>query len=258
MAKLQNYRVFSSAYRCYENPTSSCRGDSILSSVLTGVVECSVRSGYRAADLTAKLEKPYALLNDYHKAINEVMVMHHSGAQDDILGIEDDVFGIRITTWVKGCQLTSSYYARVWGWGDTLSGMWHYERRISVIDGLVSLQVTVHGNSICFGCKWRVDLVKHIIADQNVHCFWTRDPNDGSLHVTVGPLPPGMSPFEYLNSLFCVPSGGRGLFVLKLRASDADKKGPNQSDAEKKGPKQSQRKKQRAKARRPNSRHTVH
>jgi hypothetical protein len=38
--------------------------DSILSSVLTGVVECSVRSGYRAADLTAKLEKPYALLNE--------------------------------------------------------------------------------------------------------------------------------------------------------------------------------------------------
>jgi hypothetical protein len=165
--------------------------------------------------------------------------MQHSGA-------EDDIFGIVITTWVKGWQLTNSYYARVFGLDETLSGMWYYERRISVIDGLVSLQVTVHGGD-CYTCKRRVELVKHLIADQNVRCFWTRDPNDGSLHVIVGPLPPGMSPREYLNSLFC-GSGGRGLLVVKLRESDADKKGPNQS----------QREKQRAKARRPNSRHTVH
>jgi hypothetical protein len=206
--------------------------------------------------LNAKLEKPYALLNDYHKAINEVMVMQRSGA-------EDDIFGITITTWVKEWQLTNSYYARVRGWGDVLSGMWYYKRRISVIDGLVALQVTVHGGA-CYGCRRRVELVKHLTADQNVQCFWTRDPNDGSLHVTVGPLPPGMSPFEHLNSLFCVPSSTRGLFVVpvadleKVRQSEDDNKAPKQTSSDYKRPKQSQRKKQRAKARRAKRRHTVH
>jgi hypothetical protein len=178
---------------------------------------------------------------------------------------EDDIFGIAVKTWAaqKGCELTNSYYARVCGWDGSLCDVWYYERRISVRDGLVSLQVTVHGGG-CYTCKRRVELVKHLIADQNVQCFWIRDPNDGSLHVTVGPLPPGMSPREYLNSLFCVPSSTRGLFVVavadleKVRQSEDDNKAPKQASSDYKRPKQSQRKKQRAKARRAKRRHTVH
>jgi hypothetical protein len=128
---------------------------------------------------------------------------------------DDDRFEISVTTWVAetGGETTNSCYARVFGWDDNRGGLWYYARKIIVRDGLVSLQVTVHKNS-CFGCRLRVELIKKLIADQNIQCFWTREPNDGSLYVTVGPLPPGMPPSKYLTSVFSAHGSTRGLMVL--------------------------------------------
>ena len=76
---------------------------------------------------------------------------------------------------------------------------WHYDRRIIERDGLISLQVTVHcEDSYCYTCKQRVLFVQQQLANQNVHCFWTYEPDDASLYVTVGPPPKRTSGEIYL------------------------------------------------------------
>jgi hypothetical protein len=148
-------------------------------------------------------------------------------------------YGITVKAWFAEC--TNSYFAPVFAWDERRQELWNYERRIIARDGLVSLQVTVHHDT-CWTCRYRVLLVKQLIADQNVQCFWTREPDDVSLYVTVGPLPPGMPPSRYLTSLFCVAGSGRGLIVL---------------EGSYKSPKQSHRTKQRPKPRRPKRPQTV-
>jgi hypothetical protein len=105
-----------------------------------------------------------------------------------------DSYGIAIKTWfaAKGDEShKNSYYVRVEGW--------HYDRRIIKRDGLISLQVTVHcQDRCCYTCKERVCFVQQQLANHNVQCFWTCEPENGSLYVTVGPPPPGTSAEIYL------------------------------------------------------------
>ena len=76
---------------------------------------------------------------------------------------------------------------------------WHYDRRIIERDGLISFQVTVHPeDSYCYNCKDRVRFVQQQLADRNVQCFWTYEPDDASLYVTVGPPPKRTSAEMYL------------------------------------------------------------
>jgi hypothetical protein len=116
----------------------------------------------------------------------------------------DDVYhryGIVLKTWfASGSESTeNSYHVLVCGW--------NYHRWIMERDGLISFQVTVHGQDRdCYSCKERVQFVKQQLADQNVECFWTteRDYED-CLFVTVGPKPPCTSVEIYLSRLLGLP-----------------------------------------------------
>jgi hypothetical protein len=95
-----------------------------------------------------------------------------------------DRYGIVLKTWFAEASefRKNSYSVIVWGW--------NYHRRIIERDGLISFQVTVHGQDCdCYTCKWRVCFVKQQLADQNVQCFWTCESDDASLYVTVGSPP---------------------------------------------------------------------
>jgi hypothetical protein len=81
---------------------------------------------------------------------------------------------------------------------------WTYPRQIIEKDGLVCFQVTVDGEG-CSTCKERVAFVKQQLADQNVRCFWTLDPDNFLLYVTVGPPPHGVSVEDYLSRLLQWP-----------------------------------------------------
>ena len=104
----------------------------------------------------------------------------------------ESYYGIEVKTWcgAKGTE-SNSYYVIVEGWRD--------ERRIIKRDGLISFQVTVHPeDSYCYTCKDRVRFVQQQLADRNVQCFWTCEPDDASLYVTVGPPPKRTSAEMYL------------------------------------------------------------
>jgi hypothetical protein len=150
--------------------------------------------------------------------------------------IEDayDKYGITVKNGfaATASESTKSYHVSVRGW--------NYERRIIERDGLISFQVTVHGPS-CQGCYGRrVFFVQALLAVKKVQCFWTREPDDGSLYVTVGPAPPHMTTQMYLAEL--------GLFVSP---HSTDLQGSDNV------PKQVHSKKRRTKACRPKRRHTV-
>jgi hypothetical protein len=84
-----------------------------------------------------------------------------------------DRYGIVLKTWFAEASefRKNSYSVIVWGW--------NYHRRIIERDGLISFQVTVHGQDCdCYTCKWRVCFVKQQLADQNVQCFWTCESDD--------------------------------------------------------------------------------
>jgi hypothetical protein len=70
---------------------------------------------------------------------------------------------------------------------------------------LICFQVAVHHPDSCFTCKDRVSFVKEKLVIQNVQCFWTRQPDDGTLYVTVGPPPDGLSVEKYLSFLLDGP-----------------------------------------------------
>jgi hypothetical protein len=111
----------------------------------------------------------------------------------------DSYYGIAVKTWFgpKGNE-KNSRYVNVCGW--------HYGRWIIERDGLISFQVTVHSQEHhCYSCKDRIGFVKQQLADQNVQCFWTCEPDDGSLYVTVGPPPPGTSAEMYLSCVLGLP-----------------------------------------------------
>jgi hypothetical protein len=114
----------------------------------------------------------------------------------DRYGIAYDRYGITIKNGFAATagESTKSYHVSVRGW--------NYERRIIERDGLISLQVTVHGPS-CQGCYGRrVFFVQALLAVKKVQCFWTREPDDDSLYslyVTVGPAPPHMTTQMYLS-----------------------------------------------------------
>jgi hypothetical protein len=83
---------------------------------------------------------------------------------------------------------------------------WNYGRRLIERDGLISLQVTVHRDDrTCWSCKDRISYVKERLAEDNIPCFWTREPDDGCLYVTVGPLPQHTSVEKYLSFLLVLP-----------------------------------------------------
>jgi hypothetical protein len=104
----------------------------------------------------------------------------------------DSYYGIAVKPWFATMGTESkSYYVIV--------ETWHYDRRIIERDGLISLQVTVHcEDSHCYTCKQRVRFVQQQLANQNVQCFWTYEPEDASLYVTVGPPPKRTSAEIYL------------------------------------------------------------
>lgn len=104
----------------------------------------------------------------------------------------DSYYGIAVKSWfgAKGTE-SNSYYVIVENW--------HYDRRIIERDGLISFQVTVHcEDSYCYTCKDRVRFVQQQLAAQNVQCFWTYEPDEASLYVTVGPPPKRTSAEMYL------------------------------------------------------------
>jgi hypothetical protein len=113
----------------------------------------------------------------------------------------DNDYGIELKTWSaakNGESNKNSYYVRVW--------VWSHLRRVIERDGLISLQVTLHQEDRgCYTCKERVIYVKEVLAEQNVPCFWTREPDDGCLYVTVGPLPQHTSVEKYLSFLLVLP-----------------------------------------------------
>ena len=105
---------------------------------------------------------------------------------------DESYYGIEVKAWcgAKGTE-SNSYYVIVENW--------HYDRRIIERDGLISLQVTVHcEDRCCYTCKQRVHFVQQQLANQNVQCFWTYEPEDASLYVTVGPPPERTSAEIYL------------------------------------------------------------
>jgi hypothetical protein len=110
-----------------------------------------------------------------------------------------DRYGIVPKPWfaAKGSESkNNSYYVMVWGWSRL--------RRIIKRDGLISFQVTVHHreNRVCDTCAERIRFVKQQLADQNVACFWTAEPDyEDFLFVTVGPKPPRTSVERYLSRL---------------------------------------------------------
>jgi hypothetical protein len=116
-----------------------------------------------------------------------------------------DSYGITVKTWSYSKVVESiekSYDVMVWAvevrkdQGVMVS--WMNPRRVIERDGLISLQVTIHRSTSC-ACKRRVEFVKQWLADQNVQCFWTQEPDDDdSLYVTVGPRPPHMSTRSFL------------------------------------------------------------
>jgi hypothetical protein len=112
-----------------------------------------------------------------------------------------DSYGIVLKTWFAAKRSESkknSYYVVVWEW--------NYHRRIIERDGLISFQVTVHcrdGN--CYTCRERVSFVNQQLVDQNVQCFWTHEPDDDSLYVTVRPPPQRPSADVYLSFLLGLP-----------------------------------------------------
>ena len=112
-----------------------------------------------------------------------------------------DRYGIVLKTWaaVKGSESEENIY------NVTVCG-WSYLRRIIERDGLISFQVTVHGQDRdCYSCKERVQFVKQQLADRHVQCFWTCDSDDDTLYVTVGPRPPRTSVERYLSCLLILP-----------------------------------------------------
>jgi hypothetical protein len=112
----------------------------------------------------------------------------------------DNDYGIELKTWFdrKDSESEKTRYVTVYPW--------HYERRIIERDGLISLQVTVHPDDRgCWTCKERICFVKERFAEDNVPCFWTREPDDGYLYVTVGPLPQHTSVEKYLTFLLVLP-----------------------------------------------------
>jgi hypothetical protein len=113
-----------------------------------------------------------------------------------------DSYGITLKPWfvAKGTKSKQkSYNVIVVGWKE--------QRRVIETDGLISFQVTVHRpERCCWTCKERVSFVKQELADYNVQCFWTCDPDDGSLYVTVGPAPPQRpSADTYLSFILGLP-----------------------------------------------------
>jgi hypothetical protein len=114
--------------------------------------------------------------------------------------MEDDYeshYGIVVKTGF-GAKLSdkNSRYVRVSGWRN--------DRRIIERDGLISFQVTVH-SSWCPQCELRFWFVQQQLIGQSVRCFWTCEPDDGSLYVTVGPPPRGTSAEMYLSRILRLP-----------------------------------------------------
>ena len=112
----------------------------------------------------------------------------------------DNNYGIELKPWFAANSESerNSYCAEVFGW--------QYGRRVIERDGLLSLQVTIHHEDHgCFTCKERISYVKELLAEQNVPCFWTREPDDSYLYVTVGPLPQHTSVEKYLTFLLLLP-----------------------------------------------------
>jgi hypothetical protein len=104
--------------------------------------------------------------------------------------------GIAPKTWFGANGGEKSYYVLVWEW--------NYARQVIERDGLICFQVTVHCQD-CYTCKERIAFVKQQLADQNVQCFWTHEPDNPSLYVTVGPPPEGVSAEAYLSHLLQWP-----------------------------------------------------
>jgi hypothetical protein len=112
---------------------------------------------------------------------------------------DDNDFGIELKTWLAASESERNSY-HVWVWP------WNHERRVIERDGLVSLQVTIcHEGPACWTCKDRVSEVNGVLT--NVPCFWTREPDDSCLYVTVGPLPPNTPALKYLTSILILPLG---------------------------------------------------
>ena len=111
----------------------------------------------------------------------------------------DKYYGIELKTWFGASEPERNCY-RI----DVMG--WHYSRRVIERDGLISLQVTIHHEDHgCFTCKGRISEVKELLACRNAPCFWTREPDDGYLYVTVGPPRQPTSLEEYLTFLLLSP-----------------------------------------------------
>jgi len=111
----------------------------------------------------------------------------------------DDVYDdIAPKPWFAATGSEKIYYVTVWGWS--------HSRRVIERDGLVCFQVTVHNqDSWCYSCKERLLFVKQQLANGNIQYFWTHEPDDASLYITVGPPPQGVSVEIYLSGLLQWP-----------------------------------------------------
>ena len=84
--------------------------------------------------------------------------------------------------------------------------MWSHSWRVIERDGPISLPLTVHHEDrACWTCKERISYLRELLAEQHVPCFWTREPDDDYLYVTVGPLPQDTSVEKYLWFLLLLP-----------------------------------------------------
>ena len=99
-----------------------------------------------------------------------------------------------------------SYSVSVLGWQEL--------RRVIFRDGLISFQVTLFRHDYCSTCRERVRFIVQQLVDRNVQCFWTCEPDDGSLYVTFRPPNKRMSLKRYLSMLLGLP--------IRSCISDAD------------------------------------
>ncbi len=106
-----------------------------------------------------------------------------------------DSYGIAAKLWLATTN-ENSYHVTVCGWS--------HLRRVIERDGLICFQVTVDSQG-CSTCQERVSFVKQQLVNHNVRCFWTLEPDDFSLYVTVGPLPEGLSVVDYLSFILQWP-----------------------------------------------------
>ena len=150
-----------------------------------------ILAGYRLADLLTGVASQYRTTCEM---LNDNISLNPSSPRCIEMDNPYDAYGIVLKTWFAPKENESrenSYEVYVSGWS--------HSRRLIERDGLVSFQVTVHSQERnCYTCKERVCFIKEQLANQNVQCFWTYEPDDASLYVTVGPPSPELRRYPRL------------------------------------------------------------